>query len=51
MYRFILIGFLLMFFADPELAVLEQFAAEREMLLALMVALIATPWVVSQFDN
>jgi hypothetical protein len=51
MYRLILIAFLVMLFADPQLAVLEQFAVEREMLLALVLALITTPWVVSQFDS
>jgi hypothetical protein len=36
---------------DPGLTMLEAFSGSKEFILSFALAIIALPWVVSQFDN
>lgn len=41
----------LYFLGDPNLSYLEQVSGIKDFVVAIAVALVAVPWVVSQFDN
>ena len=51
MYKWITTLLVVLAVADPSLGMLEQYGVTREYVLACAMALIATPWVVTQFDN
>lgn len=36
---------------DPGLSMLEVFSVQKEFVLSFILAIVALPWVVSQFDN
>lgn len=51
MYRLFLVLTAILFLGDPTLSFLMQFGQIRELIMVVIMALVATPWVVSQLEN
>lgn len=51
MHRLFAIALGIYLLGDPGLSMLEVFSAEKEFVLSFMLAIVALPWVISQFDN
>lgn len=51
MYKWITLLLAVLVVTDPILGMMEHYGITHEFALASFIALIATPWVVSQFDN
>jgi hypothetical protein len=51
MYRLFLVLTAILFLGDPTLCFLMQFGQIRELIMVVIMALVATPWVVSQLEN
>jgi hypothetical protein len=51
MYKLFLIFTAILFLGDPTLSFLAHYGGVREAVMAAILALAATPWVVSQLEN
>ena len=51
MHRLFAIAVGIYLLGDPGLSTLEVFSAEKDFVLSFMLAIIAVPWVASQFEN
>ena len=51
MYRIFLVLTAILFLGDPTLSFLAQYGDVREAVMVAIMALVATPWVVSQLEN
>ena len=51
MHKLLAISLAIYLAGDPSLSMLSMFNESKEMIVALVLALIAVPWVASQIDN
>lgn len=51
MHRIFAIAVGIYLLGDPSLSMLAAFSEQKDFIVSLMLALVALPWVVSQFDN
>lgn len=51
MYKLFLMLTAILFLGDPTLSFLAQYGDVREAVMVAILALVATPWVVSQLEN
>jgi hypothetical protein len=51
MYKLFLMFTAILFLGDPTLSFLAEYGEVREAVMVAIMALVATPWVVSQLDN
>jgi len=51
MHKLFAIGIAIYLVGDPSLSMLSSFSESRDLIISSVLALIAVPWVVSQFDN
>lgn len=51
MHKYFAAGFAIYLAGDPTLSMLASVTEARELVVATVLALIAGPWVISQFEN
>jgi hypothetical protein len=51
MHKLFAIGIAIYLVGDPSLSMLSSLSESRDLIISSVLALIAVPWVVSQFDN